>query len=420
MSREMRRHEARRSGRGGIPGGRSPGVALVLALALLLAPGCEERSAPEPSGFSVTDSAGVAVVSNRWGADAVPVWEPHEAPLLRLGTEEADSPELFGRITEARVGPDGSLWIVDGLVSEIRVFAAPGGAFRFAVGGRGEGPGEFRSVRFLGFDAEGAWFWDRTLGRVTAFSLAGELRGVHPLGQDLEILPGLIGRTDRGSFVTTLPGFVAGPVSEGMIIPDTSRLWEVGLEALDPRLIVEQPGQSWYMSERGQVPVPFTDGGRHAARGNRVVVSDPDGSPMLRVFDGGRLVMRVQTDLERARVSPAETQAAWERMAPGGRVPDGLPVPSRVPAWGFLQLGSDGSLLAMRYFRWPTGPGGDSSGDPPAAEWDVFSPDGRHRGVMVLPYGWSLLDFTPEVVLVSVSAEMEGPRVHLHASPEWD
>jgi hypothetical protein len=104
--------------------------------------------APPLPASSTRDSAGVTIFES-----AVPAWASGEGwtvdpePLLDLSTTGTGEAHEFYRVqAEIRLA-DGS--IVVGLsAGDIRIFSASG-SFLGAVGGRGEGPGEFRTVTSL-------------------------------------------------------------------------------------------------------------------------------------------------------------------------------------------------------------------------------------------------------------------------------
>lgn len=358
-----------------------------------------------------------------WGPAAPPTWTPEGAPLLELGAEEPGSPELFGRVSEARFGPGGTLWVVDALIPEVRIFHARSGDFQAAFGSRGEGPGAFMQVEMLGFDEESAWFWDPRLGRTTQVSLEGEPLAVEPMGQDRDLIPRLLSRTGSGDFLSVLPQLAQGPLRVGEVLQDTVRIWEVGKNAESPRLLAEQPGARFLLTAQGGIPIPFTDGGRFAARGDRLVLSHPEGQPQLRVFDGGRLTLRIETEIPRTPARPDDRREALQRLGFGDSPPDGMSIPSLLPSWGFLKVGADGSILALRTPRASDPEPGN--GDPSVEvrspwAWDVFTPEGRHLGLLLLPPNAQLLDYGETGILMVRTPVGEGPRVHLHPLPGWE
>lgn len=90
---------------------------------------------------TVTDSAGVPVVSNTGGG----VWESGEewtvVEELRIGTATNEPEYQFGMIAGIDVGADGRIYVMDQQASQVRVFS-PDGQFLASVGEPGGGPGE--------------------------------------------------------------------------------------------------------------------------------------------------------------------------------------------------------------------------------------------------------------------------------------
>jgi len=124
-------------------------VAVPLCAAILLGvTACTDGDAPEPE----TD---------------VPTFEG--TVDLEIGELDGDEAYLFSRIASVAEDPLGRILVVDRGASEIRVFD-PNGAFRFRVGGEGDGPEEFRGPCCLGFSPEGE-LWVRQEARYTAFEL---------------------------------------------------------------------------------------------------------------------------------------------------------------------------------------------------------------------------------------------------------
>lgn len=379
------------------------------------ASGCEPGAAEGGERFVVSDSAGVVIAENAWSEERIWDWDPGDSLVMRLGSERAGAPDLFGRVTQAVLDPRGNLWVVDGMTAEARVFHVPSGEHLFTVGGRGEGPGEFQTVHMLGLDETNAWIWDQNLGRMTVLTLDGEVTDVRAPGRDRELTPRLLSRTAHGTFITSLPQILSRDVTDGMNAQDTTRLWEFGADVADAELLAEQPSVVWHFSGGGQFQVPFTDGGRFAARDRWVVLTEPGGSPEIEVLEDGRVTRRIRVRRDRSPVNSRdietflEVTGATQRGVEGGR----LPVPRFAPAWGWVQIGQDGSLLALHHW-------GLDIGNPDArAVWDVFSSEGRLRASMRLPQGTSPLDIGGEYLVLMESPEGEGPRVAVYAIPDW-
>ena len=110
-----------------------------LSLALLALALCSRADAPPP-GPQVTrttrgDTAGVRTEAGSvWGVDATLVAE------VSIGDVEGDLDYVFGRISSLGVDADGTIYVVDAQVPDLRAFT-PDGRFLRTLGRPGEGPG---------------------------------------------------------------------------------------------------------------------------------------------------------------------------------------------------------------------------------------------------------------------------------------
>lgn len=100
---------------------------------------------------------------------------------FRLGSLDAEGPELFGSIDGLALGPDGGVYVLDGQACEIRIFDRDGN-FERVLGGKGEGPGELGGPGGLALDSrETVWVMNWGNGRYTGFDPAtGEVRREAP------------------------------------------------------------------------------------------------------------------------------------------------------------------------------------------------------------------------------------------------
>ncbi len=143
-------------------------------LALFALPAC--GLAGEQAGTLHSDSAGVAI------ATAVePVWGPGEGwtvgeqPLLEIGKAIGDPDyQLYGVVGAVRLST-GDIVLGDGGSGELRRYDRDG-TFVWRAAGEGEGPGEHRSLSFVGVLAgDSLVSYDRALWRVQIFDADGEL-----------------------------------------------------------------------------------------------------------------------------------------------------------------------------------------------------------------------------------------------------
>jgi len=136
---------------------------------VLLATACEGRPVPIAT---VTDSAGVRMTIT---ADVPMVFaELATIQSVSIGGADASGPTQFFRIQGVYVDLDERLWVADGQSGELRIFEADGTHWK-TTGGRGEGPGEFVQIRFLGATAaDSVLLGDSGADRITVFDPEGE------------------------------------------------------------------------------------------------------------------------------------------------------------------------------------------------------------------------------------------------------
>lgn len=89
-----------------------------------------------------------------------------------IGVLEGDEHEVVGQIADIEVDREGNMYVLDSEFSEVRVYS-PEGAFLYAVGGAGEGPGEFSSPRYLDLDPSGRILVADRTHEITVFERTG-------------------------------------------------------------------------------------------------------------------------------------------------------------------------------------------------------------------------------------------------------
>jgi len=102
---------------------------------------------------------------------------------VRIGSTASlgePKPDEFGGISSVTLGPEGRIYVSDWMNYQIRVFSEDG-AFEFAFGRNGEGPGEFGALYSLAWVGDTLLTLDFGVGRVGVFSADGEWLGQHRL-----------------------------------------------------------------------------------------------------------------------------------------------------------------------------------------------------------------------------------------------
>lgn len=399
-------------------------LALGIGLGLGLA-GCDtDGIGTSDTLYSVTDSAGVEVVTNGW----VGPWGPDPlAPVevVRIGVVEGDEPYQFAGIRSMAVDAEDRIWVGNNQTGTVRAFDHDG-VFLREFGGRGDGPGEFISLDVLHTTDEGIAVIDwQAGGRVGQFDAEGRLldswSSTRPDGSRLQVSHW----TPRGWLAIDATTPDRRPLPPGT--PDTT--WRAFQYLDDDRELVDEPrfdlppsvlyasdgesGRDWGLFGH-QSPNAVDGSGRlYQAHGGdyRIEVFSPEGELVRRIerpFDpiplGADDVeahlavaephMRAQA--EAMGVSPtAQVERYSERFEQQAR----LPMPDHRGVTGRLLVDHAGGFWIERLdhidpawqwfermFRMPVGDSPIEHGPPDFANlWEVFDADGRFLGAVELP-----------------------------------
>lgn len=362
--------------------------ALVSVFALLAASACAE---PSSDIVVQVDSAGVRIVQSR-----APTWPPGTEwrvdpdPVFRLGAAEDDPASQFFRILDVALLAGGELIAVDGGSVEVRRYDA-GGDHLWSTGRRGEGPGEFRSPRYLGRREDGAFLiWDRALLRLSVVAEDGEVllseRRTSPDGSEF-IAFGLF---DDGAWLVANPRRLSSP-AEGTAWTDT-----VPLGRYDPALneqvdLARIPGQQWIWTGQHMLPVPFSPRSLRTILGDRLALASGPAAEVSIHGRDGSLAARYRIARDSQPVTESEIGQVVESLVEIGQGPavvwrqwrDRMEVPAYEPAFDRLLADGDGSLWARRFMA-----------DPLTREtqtWDVFDSTGTHLGAVTTPAGLEVM-----------------------------
>lgn len=366
-------------------------TALVL-LAFLAA--CEAPTA-EPRVAVVTDSAGVSIVTSEPGrAGAVTLAER----LVVIGEGEGDGQNLF-RVNAVRMRPGGALLVAEGGSGEVREYGRDGGLQR-TVGGRGDGPGEFRnpgSMQFL--PGERLRVLDYRARRATVFGEGWEVDGTVPFelpsgspsGPDQMVFPGSpLAFTSRGGLV----GFPGARVElEGRA---GRRFAVANLRRFDP----DGDPAAGFGAFRLMSFLETPDGVRPAAllpgsarliwdvRDLRLALSEGLAHDIA-VLDDGVPTLRIREDRPRLP-NPA---------------PDTLEVPpsDSLPSYEALTVDADGRVWARA----------GTPADADSAQWRRFGPEGALEASLTLPARDRVLDARGDTVVLLRFDSLDVERVEV-------
>ena len=400
-------HKARTSG---------PRRCLVVITGILAASSCADpgpaESLRDPSVIAVTDSGEVQLVEVPGEVlDSLPKWTLSDEPLLMIGETVGEDPYMFGGIEDALRLPSGETIIVEEFDFEFRVFG-PDGVFRRAFGGRGEGPGEFKSVSLRRLRDGGFAVADAEQRRITFYDDQSNLQWTRP---------GACRPGDARSFHDPPLCYFAGLTGEGaifwygarrersariredVVVREPGAMYIVALATGDSATVIDSipssrratvvggggSGARWMWSVREL----FAPAGSWAF-GPGMLALGQSGQFEVRVYDSAgtlRRILRVNRQPETVTREHLDSVRAWvvdptmarsprdlalqylDEVAVGGPIPffgelrfdgvgrlwisDYVPPPSLVTrqVWRWTIFGNDGLPLA----RAVTGPSGD-------------------------------------------------------------
>lgn len=383
-------------------GYRSGLVRCTAVAAVILLTACE---APAPEGGGVEDCSnpGAAKTGIRLPSPSEldpPTWRAHE--VIRLGgvagpEAAAGTAPPFGDVVDAARDGRGRTYVADSFARAIFVFGAEGRLLR-AIGGRGEGPGEFagrteiavtRGDTLRAFDFA---LWRLTvfdpelelvrtesppatphIGQISevGFDAAGRLYQLSYAGFEASLLEALDGRSDvvvRGRNALARWDAASGRWIDLLTVPSVEVYFSGGLSNAPfgrrPLWATRPEGGLWY-----------ADSGEYAL--HRV---DADGYTdcLLTVQSPPPPVTAVDRERYRSAADAEDISEAHRRRIRERRRE--LPLPDRKPALQRLHVASDGRVWVR-----PNLPASGSPDGVPAAEWHVWSPDGRLLARALLP-----------------------------------
>ncbi|MBR9990409.1 MAG: 6-bladed beta-propeller [Gemmatimonadetes bacterium] len=383
-------------------------------IGLILVCGCDRNSISVESQYSVRDSAGVELVVTGGPARPSSFLSYHERLRITEGSEGTDPEPLF-RVGFVRVDEYGRIYVVDAS-NRIRVFDE-GGRFVRALGGPGEGPGEFRSIIEVLVRADTVAVNDLQLGRVTRFSVvSGNMLDVQTTRSENRLL----------LLYALLPGGWLGRVHERKpprsgLARDTMLLrrfrstiagngsakrWEAqeGRTVLVPtQWIHYMKSGSW---KWGPLWTPVPSFGVDAA-GNlyvshgvhyEVQVYDPELKPTKRIVSAhapvpitadliDRYAEAIRRQDPKGPALPVEQpqDASESSKLSRTRIPHG----EAIPALGRVLVGPDGALWIERPDLADDPVALESSGFDARTYWDILDPTHRYVGTVALPSHFS-------------------------------
>jgi hypothetical protein len=370
---------------------------LVLLLTVSL-PSCSPSEKRIGTVFS--DSSGVVLA-----VAVAPVWGPGEGwlvaeePTLQIGALEGPAELQFTEVVGAVRLRDGRIVVADRGSSELRIFGLDG-VFLNRVGRRGEGPGEFRRLEYVGaFHGDSLVTFDSALRRVQVFGPEGEFARSYLVESPLETA-----MPDKVIDVADSTVLAIRFIDFGSEIPNGIVRWPHELVAtMDLRTgridsMAYLPGSEASVEARPNGRYShgryiFGKGNEFSAQAGRIATLSTDTFAVnLLGLDGSPLLI-IRREGEPAPATDGEfgryVDGVLDLVFPEGRdaSPDDMerfrqglfnePRASTLPILRSAQLDAEGDVWVERYYH----PGEEL---PP---YLVFGPDGTWLGEVAMPPG---------------------------------
>ncbi len=390
-----------------------------LPIIAIAAAACSEPRAgdrAEDAAVVRRDSAGVTIVENHSSAwEAGTGWSIEPEPRVAWdGAEHA-----FERLVGVVVRGDGGIVTLDAGSGRLE-HRRRDGSVAWSVGGRGEGPGEFRRPASLtSLVADTVMVWDAGVGEMIVFDPTGsEVERARPPRPGREPLQTPIPLEGRARFIVPARSGVGDrPLDEAgrFRFPAPLLGWAPASGALDT-LATIRSNEVMAMDLRGHTmvgPPPFPAATLVGVSHERIVVADAEALAVRQSPIGsgetdprmwlqfelleptGRLATIVRAPLSGLEVTPAHRDTYVQYLAEAARTPQEeqmipalastLIFPDRHPAYHALLVDATDHIW-LRV-------GLDFSPMKSSPIWHVFSPDGRNLGNVTLPER-----FTPHVI----------------------
>ena len=360
---------------------------------------------PQDSSLSLIvqrDSAGMEIIEATrplWGESSL--WSIDPDPLVDLTVSGTGTSHEFFRVRGLRQRPDGSLVLADRATRQLRHYSREG-EFLGALGGPGEGPGEFSDIQQIELIADTVFALDSG-GRVTV------------VGPDMELvrtftLPFSVHEIHSPGDGTLLGESLMDPgpveIANRMIRPPIV-LGRFDLEGIRIDSIGEWPGREFYSfafeDYSGSRPPLFGRDAEIATLGPRVFFGSSDLMQVEELDLAGNIVRILRVpgyDLALASAEvAAEREAYLDVDLPPGvtlhplirRSIEALPTPATRPAFVQMLVDPAGAVW-LELYR------GLSEMDRPQ-EWLVLDIGGIWLGTVKAPDRFSLTDITLDAVL---------------------
>ena len=384
-----------------MPSHRTPTIRCIATLLLCGSVSCTGEDAGPPLVVQ-RDSAGIDIIEATrplWGDSSL--WSIDPDPLVDLTVSGNGPAHEFFRIRGVKQRPDGSLVLADRGSRQIRHYSREG-EFLGALGGPGQGPGEFRNLQRVEIVADSLFALDYD-GRVTVMGPDMELARVFDLPHQVSDIHFL------GEGTLLAESFMWEGLDEiaNQLIRPSVALVRFDLEGVRIDSLGVRPGSESYPysleEDHGDAPALFPKAGQVATLGSRIFYGSSDLMQVEELDPSGQVVRILRIpghplDLTDAQIAAERNSRLDVDLPPGmtlppfiRRVVEALPAPATRPAYAEMLVDPSGAVW-LELYR------GRSEQDRPL-EWLVLDADGTWLGTVEIPDGFRVTGVTMETVL---------------------
>jgi hypothetical protein len=369
------------------------------------------------AGYTVRDSAGVAIVENAYGSwSEAQAWRVAAEPSVDIGELEGAEPYQLFRVSGAVRLSDGRIVAGNGGSHELRYFDAQGRYLKSA-GREGGGPGEFEGVGApiaVGGDSIAVYDWN--LRRISLWDPDGNF--VRSFGiQFSSGSPVAVGPLGDGSWLFS-KAFSFSPGEITTVVRDTAAYFRFDQRGELIDSIGRFASLEYFLQSSAQAAwatsLPFGRGFATAVASGGFYHGITDRYEILRYGLAGqveRVVRKVhrpvpvaEADVERYKAERVENASSdnWRRRLE--RMFAEVPVPSTMPAFQTFEVDVLGYLWVAEYER----PGAD------VQRWSVFDSEGRLLGTVETPSGLAVHQIGVDFLLASWEDDLGVEYVRLY------
>jgi hypothetical protein len=390
---------------------------LLLALQSAAVLGACGEADREVSTAILRDSAGVVIAES-----SAPAWKEgsgwrlSEEPVLNIGVLEGDPNYQMFRVSGATRLPDGRIAVANAGSHQLRFYDS-GGRFLKAVGGDGEGPGEFRVIYGVWpFRGDSLIAWDEQLRRFGVFTSSGEFarnmlveksgmnpRAVGPFADgslfSVDEIFAISGTGVQQQYASYLRHSPAGALLDSLGSFPTFRTIRIKLSnggdyisnvGFGPRTAIASSADHFFVGTADSYAV-----GAYAPDGKLV--------RLIRWTGGDRAV--TAADVERFKEERVrEASDANEQRREREHVAQ-LPFAEEFPAYSDLRADRTGNLWVRAFDR----PGYEG-----LARWLLFDSEGRMMGEVLTPEDLWILEIGDDYVLGVGRDEFDVEHVRMY------